>query len=160
MYVENRLAEGASPATIQRELACLRRTFRLGAQAGKVLRVPHFPSIRVENARKGFFEEKDFRRVLKHLPDPLRVLAVGGYWTGWRKSDLLRLERRRHVNLADGTFRLFRGETKNKDGRLVYLPPEALAVLRAWDARTSALEREKGAIIRHLFHRDGQPIRS
>jgi integrase len=43
---------------------------------------------------------------------------------------------------------------------LVYLPPEALAVLRAWDARTSALEREKGAIIRHLFHRDGQPIRS
>jgi integrase len=160
IYVENRLAEGAAPATIQRELACLRRAFRLGAQAGKVIRIPHFPSIRVDNARKGFFEESDFRRVLDHLPEPLRVLAVVGFWTGWRKGDLLRLERRRHVDLEAGTLRLFPGETKNKDGRLVYLPPEALAVLKAWDARTSALEREKGAIIRHLFHRDGRAIRS
>lgn len=160
MYLENRLAEKAAPATVQRELACLRRAFRLGAQAGKVLRVPHFPSIHVENARKGFFEEKDFKRVVEHLPEPLRVLAVVGYWTGWRKGDLLRLERRRHVDLEAGTLRLFPGETKNKDGRLVYVPPAALSVLKAWDARTSALEREKGAIIRHVFHRDGRPIRS
>jgi integrase len=145
---------------VQRELAALRRAFRLGAQAGKVVKVPHFPSIRVENARKGFFEEADFRRVLDHLPEPLRVLAVVGYWTGWRKGDLLRLERRRHVDLDARTLRLFPGETKNKDGRLVYLPPEALGVLRAWEARTAALEREKSVIIRHLFHRDGKPIRN
>jgi integrase len=159
-YVEERLAEGAARATVQRELAALRRAFRLGEQAEKVVRVPHFPSIRVENARQGFFEEADFRRVVSHLPEPLRVLAVVGFWTGWRKGDLLRLERRRHVDLDARTLQLFPGETKNKDGRRVHLPPEALGVLRAWEARTAALEREKSVIIRHLFHRDGKPIRN
>jgi len=131
--------------------------FRLGYQAGGVLRVPYFPTIRVDNTRKGFFERDEFERVCHALPEYLRPLAIVGYWTGWRKSELLGLEWRQ-VDLDDGTVRLDPGTTKNKDGRLVYLPPEALDVLRAWAERTVRLSRDTEQIIAHVFHRDGARI--
>ncbi len=157
-YIDTRLTEGAARATVQRELAVLRRMFRLGAQADKVLRVPHFPTIAVHNARRGFFERDQFEKVLAELPDYLQPLATVAYWTGWRKGELLRLERRQ-VDLDAGTLRLDPGTTKNKEGRVVYLPPEALAALKAWDGKTVALEREHGIIVRHVFHNDGRAIR-
>jgi integrase len=159
LYVENRLAEGASRGTVQLELAALRRMFRLGAQADKILRVPHFPTIRLDNARKGFFEREQFEKVRAELPDYLQPLVTVAYWTGWRKSELLNLERRQ-TDLKAGTLRLDIGTTKNKQGRTVYLPPEALAALKAWDEKTAALERERGLIVRHVFHNEGQAIRN
>jgi hypothetical protein len=78
-YVEGRLAERAKSATVQRELACIRRALRLGFQAGKVFRVPPFPSITVNNAREVYFERDEFERLLAELPDdfirPLVTLA-------------------------------------------------------------------------------------
>jgi integrase len=38
----------------------------------------------------------------------------------------------------------------------MYLPPPALAALRAWDEKTRELERERGIIIRRVFHRHGR----
>jgi hypothetical protein len=43
--------------------------------------------------------------------------------------------------------------------RVVYLPPEALEALKAWDGKTMALERERGIIVRHVFDNDGRAIR-
>jgi integrase len=157
LYVEERLAEKAARATVQRELAALRRMFRLGTQADKVVRVPHFPTIRCDNARSGFFERDQFEKVRSELPEYLRPLATVAYWTGWRKGELLRLERRQ-IDLVAGTLRLDPGTTKNREGRLAYLPEEALAVLREWEEKTTAFERERGIIVRHVFHNDGQPI--
>ncbi len=95
-YIDTRLSEGAARATVQRELAVLRRMFRLGAQADKGLRVPQFPTLAVHNAWRGFFERDQFEKVLAELPDYLQPLATVAYWTGWRKGELLRLERRRN----------------------------------------------------------------
>jgi integrase len=160
-YVENRYAEGAKPATVKLEIACLRRMFRLGMEATprKVTFVPKFPNIAPNNVRKGFFEHDAFERVLAELREPaLRTLAIVGYWLGWRKGELLGLERRQ-VDLDAGTVRLDPGTTKNKEGRVVYLPPEALAALKALDEHTRALERERNVIVRNVFHRDGETIR-
>ncbi len=157
--MERCYAEGAKPATVKLEIACLRRMFRLGSRASKVMRVPHFPTIAVNNARKGFFEHDAFEKVLAELREPcLRAIAIVGYPLGWRKGELLGLERRQ-VDLDAGTVRLDPGTTKNKEGRIVYLPPEALAALKAWDEQTRALERERNIIVRHVFHSDGDPIR-
>ncbi len=157
-YVEQRLAEKAKPATLQRELACLRRAFRVGFKAGKLFRVPPFPSISVNNAREVFFERAEFDSLLAELPDNfLRPLVTVAYWVGFRRSELLRLEWRQ-VDLEAGTIRLGIGTTKNKDGRLVYLPVEALDVIKRWRDRTSAVERQKNAIISRVFHRDGKPV--
>ena len=117
-YIETRLEEGAERATVQRELAALRRMFRLGLQGGKALRVPYFPTIQVDNVRTGFFERAEFERVRAELPDYLQPLATVAYWTGWRRTELLTLEWRQ-VDLDTGTVRLDPGTTKNKQGRLV-----------------------------------------
>src|SRR5207302_3968137 len=54
-YVVDRLAAGAARATVQNELAALRRAFRLAKRAGKVATVPEFPQLQIDNARQGFF---------------------------------------------------------------------------------------------------------
>ena len=131
---------------------------RLGFQAGKVVRLPHFPTIRYDNVRTGFFERAEFEAVRNALPQHLRPLATVGYWMGWRRNELMKLEWRQ-VNLETGEVRLDAGTTKNRKGRVAYLPPEALAVLRAWRSVTTALERREGRIVPIVFHRDGEPIR-
>jgi len=156
-YIENRLAEGVERATVQRELAALRRMFRLGMQANKVLRVPYFPTIQVDNVRTGFFERADFERVRAELPDYLQPMVTLAYWTGWRRDELLNLEWRQ-VDLNAGTVCLDPGTTKNGQGRLIYLPPEALDTLRAWREATAGVERERSCIIVRVFHHDGAPI--
>jgi hypothetical protein len=70
------------PATIRNELAALKRMFSLAVRAGKLPVRPAFPVIRVENARTGFFEEEQFRRVLDHLPKALRPAAIFAFFTG------------------------------------------------------------------------------
>jgi len=156
-YIESRLTAGAARATVQREIACLRRMFRLGIQAGKVMRLPHFPAIQIDNVRKGFFERAEFERLRAELPLYLQPVVTVAYWTGWRRGELLGLEWRQ-VDLEAGTVRLDPGTTKNKQGRLVYLPPEALDVLRKWRAATTSIEREQSRIITRVFHRAGKPI--
>jgi integrase len=157
-YVAERIAAKAAPATVQRELACLRRMFRLGFQAEKVARVPHFPSIRVDNVRKGFFERAEFDALLAELPEHLRPPAILGYWLGWRRGEVLALEWRQ-IDLEAGEIRLDPGTTKNKDGRVAYLPQEALDGLRQWRSKTSEIERREGRIIDAVCHRGGKPIR-
>jgi hypothetical protein len=97
-YVEQRLSEKARPATVQRELACLRRAFRLGFQAGKVFRVPPFPSLTVCNAREVFFERDEFERLRSELPDDfIRPLITLAYWIGFRRGNFSSLNGDRSI---------------------------------------------------------------
>ncbi len=50
--------------------------------------------------------------------------------------------------------------TKNKSGRVVILPQDALDALKAWRERTREQERASGRIIIPLFHRQGTPIKN
>jgi hypothetical protein len=61
-YVVFRQEQKAANATINRELAALKRAFRLAGK--KVGQPPRFRMLRGNNARKGFFELEQFRRAL------------------------------------------------------------------------------------------------
>ncbi len=122
-YVQSRLAEDArtdvrrrtktQPATVQRELAMLRRAFQLGLEGRKVQRIPVFPTIEVNNTRTGFFERDEFDRVRAELPDNFsRPFVTLAYMLGFRRGELLNLEWRQ-VDLDKGTVRLDPGTTKN-----------------------------------------------
>lgn len=156
-YVERRLEAGAARATVRNELAALRRAFTLGHEACRVVRVPAFPALQVDNTRRGFIEGEAFDRLLAELPPEQRVLATLAHWVGWRRGELLGLEWRQ-VDLATGEVRLDPGSTKNKDGRVAFLPPVALETLRAWRQVTAELERSRGVIVRHVVHRNGAPV--
>ena len=154
-YIQTRLDEGRANATINRELAALKRMFSLAARCTppKVAQVPHILMLKEDNTRKGFFEYEEFISLRNTLPDYLKGLVTFAYKTGWRLSEITSLTWSQ-VDLKHGIVRLEVGETKNKEGRTVYLDEEMREVLQNhWDARKS-----RNDITPWVFpNKDGKP---
>jgi integrase len=131
-YVDTRQQEGAKNATINRELAGLKRMFRLGllATPAKVLRMPAFPHLRENNVRKGFLEDAQLHALLQDAELWFRALVECGRTYGWRVSELLNM-RVEQVDIAQRVIRLEPGTTKNNDGREVFMTDSVHALLTA-----------------------------
>lgn len=120
-YVDQRQQQRASNATINRELAALKRMFRLGHQATppKVYYIPHFPKLEEDNVRQGFLEDEQYAKLLSYCPQLwFQAIVEIGKTYGWRIGELLKLKVDQ-VNLVLRTIRLHPGRTKNKKGREV-----------------------------------------
>ena len=106
-FVEKRLKEGRANATINRELAAMKRAFNLAAQCTppKVATVPYIRMLKENNARKGFFERDEFLKLRMALPTYLRAIVTFGYRYGWRKAEIMHLTWDR-VDLNLGIVRL------------------------------------------------------
>jgi len=140
-YIENRLGTGAANATINRELAALKRMLNLAARQTppKVDRVPYIPMLKEDNIRKGFFEHGDFIALRDALPDYLKGFVTFAYKTGWRVSEISNLTWNQ-VDLDQGIVRLEPGEAKNTEGRTIYLDEELREIFGAQrDARDNLL---------------------
>jgi integrase len=136
-YIEYRLDEGTANATINRELSALKRMLNLGARQTppKVDRVPYIPMLKENNVRKGFFEHAEFVALRAELPDYLKGFVTFAYKTGWRLSEITDLTWNQ-VDLDNGIVRLETGETKNDEGRTVYLDDELQEIFnRQWENR-------------------------
>lgn len=156
-YVVRRQTQGAANATINRELAALKRMLRLAAQGEKINRVVHIAMLEENNVRQGFFEPAQLVAVLRELPEEIRPLVRFAAITGWRKEETLTLTWAQ-VDFRAGEVRLEPGTTKNKEGRTFPFTPELRALLEGQRALTDRLQRELGAVIRNVFHRGGAPI--
>jgi len=158
-YAAKRQQEGAALATTRNELATLRRGFNLAVRAGRLPQRPAFPAIEARNRRKGFFERSEFDAVLARLPADVAAVAEFLYWTGWRKGEALALEWRM-VDLKAGIIRI--EDSKNGEPRTLPFRalPDLAALIERQRERTSAVEQARGIIVRHVFHRDGEPVRS
>lgn len=151
-YVADRLAAGIAPATVKLELTYLHRAFTLAERAGKAI-CPPFPVISIQNARKGFFERRDFEAVRSHLPENYRAAVTFAYLTGWRTpSEVLPL-RWKQVDFQAGTVRLEPGTTKNDEGRTLPFAvlPELAYVLRSQWEKALALEMQTGQAVPWVF---------
>ena len=125
-YVDARQKEGAENATINRELAALRRMFNLARRATppKVATMPYFAMLHENNVRTGFLTDEQYTKLANECATAglwLRAAFEVGYTWGWRKGEVLAL-RVRQVNLAEGRICLPSGSTKNKDGRMAKMP--------------------------------------
>jgi integrase len=163
-YAADRLKE-AAPATVKYELALLRRPMTLAVRQGRLAARPGFPEIGVQNARVGFFELAEFEAVVKQLPDPLKRIALVGYYSGWRKSEILGLTWAR-IDFDNGTMRLeptstkAGTSTKNNEGRTFPFGevPALAEALRA-QRYTEEVQRRHGVVIPWVWHReDGSRI--
>lgn len=136
-YIAMRQKNKAANATINRELSALKRMFSLGAKSTppKVSSIPFISMLKEHNTRKGFFEHSEFLALREKLPDYLKGFATFGYKTGWRHSEIATLTWR-HVDRERGTVMLDPGETKNQEGRTVYLDEELKLILNQnWNQR-------------------------
>ena len=158
-YKAERRAEGAAVATVNRELAVLRRSFRYGKQCTPPLvhNVPHFGLAKENNARQGFIEDHQFDRMAEEAVKEglwLRAFIEAAYTYGWRRGELVGKNglRVRQVDLHGAALRLDPGTTKNGEGREVPITnPALLEMLRA-------LGDGKGPND-HVFTReDGSPV--
>lgn len=158
-YVAHRLGQKASAASVNHELATIRRAFRLAVRGGELVSMPHVPMLTLNNARQGFFERHEFDAVLAHLPAYLHAPLTFAFCTGWRfKSEVLPLTVDR-VDLQAGVVRLDPGTTKNNEGRSFYVTAELRKVLQAQLESIEVL-KENDTICPHVFHRpDGSRIK-
>jgi integrase len=148
-------------ATVNYELAMLRRAFRLASRAGRVTFRPEFEMLHVENVRKGFFEADQYRAVVERLPDYLKPVVMAAYITGWRTKSELLTRQWRHVDLGAAWLRLDPGEGKTAEPRMFPLTPELRALLEEQRERVRELERETGQIIPWVFvHSDASPVKN
>jgi integrase len=153
-YIVSRRQAQAQNATINRELAILRRAFRLTDMTG-----PAFRSLQEDNIRQGFFEREQVDAVGAHLPADVRPVIRFAFVTGWRvTSEVLPLEWR-NVDLTAGEVRLDPGTTKNRKGRTFPITDDLRALLEGQRAVADGL-KQRGVICRFVFHRNGKPIKS
>jgi integrase len=152
-YTKKRIEEGLSYASINRELSALKRIFHLAAQntPPKVNFIPFIPMLKESNIRTGFFEHEQYLAIKNALPDYMRPIITFGYHTGWRKSEVLKLEWPR-VDLRERIVRLNPGETKNEEGRNLYLEDELLIELQE-------LFKNRRLDCPYVFQKDGKPIK-
>jgi integrase len=116
-YINYRKAQGRANATINADLAVLRKTLRVAQELGKLATVPKIRMLRPAPPRAGFFEEAQFERVASALPPDLSLVARIGYTLGWRLSSEVLTLTRRQVDLVEGTLRLEPGIAKNREAR-------------------------------------------
>jgi integrase len=152
-YIDVRCRDAAN-ATINRELALVRRAYNLGTLEDPPLvhRVPRIPKLKEDNVREGFLEAEKYRRIFHALPDPVKPVFVLAYPLGMRTGELLALKRD-WVSLDEDLIYVQGRATKNKKPKLAPIYGE----MRAWLEMVLSKSVPKHG---YLFTReDGRPIR-
>jgi len=160
-YILERQEQGAANATINREMANLKRAFNLAIEKGKIDQRPFISMLEEDNVRTGFFTAGEFLALRDALPDYLRPIVTFAYYTGWRKQEILTLGWNQ-VDLQGKTVRLAPGQTKNKKGRVIALDGELLEVIQAQSEkrRVVALPGQSHTLLcPYVFHNNGNPIK-
>ena len=147
------MKEGLSNASINRELAVLKRMFSLGAESTppKVNLIPYIPMLKESNVRKGFFELEEYVALKDALPYYPKPVVTFAYHTGWRAGEILNLTWDK-VDLKQGIVSLNPGETKNKKPRTAYLNEELTREMKSLSSN-----RQLGCSF--VFHQNGDRIK-
>ena len=150
-YAKARLAEGAARQTVNNELSALRRGLMLAVEKQWLATMPFKIELpKVQNARRGFFEDGDFAAVLLELPTIFQAVIRFLRFTGWRATEPLTLTWE-EIDWEGETIRLAQADSKNGESRVFPfgLAPDLKALLEErWEERSGPF----------VFHRDGQPI--
>jgi integrase len=129
-YITMRSAEGASAHTVTKEFNILKHLFTVAVQQELIPANPAHgvKTPRVPAGRLRYLQPTELRSLLEACPPWLRPIAALLAFTGMRRGELLGL-RWLDVDLRSGTIML--PQTKNGEGRVVWLSEMARAVLEA-----------------------------
>jgi integrase len=157
LAAETKRETPVAPATLNRELAALKRAFRLAVEQKRLTVAPTIKLLAEHNARQGFLEPKTFEAVVAKLPGDLRDFARFAYLTGWRKGELTTLAWS-DVDRATARIRLRHEHSKNHETRVLVLADELAAIIeRRWQARRFGKDR-RARLAELVFHRHGRAV--
>ena len=152
-YMTAMQREGRKAPTINREIAVLRSTFRLGYHHDLVARVPGIKLLPDHAVRNEFFTRAEIDALLPCLREYLRDVVLFAYLTGWRKGEIIGLQWR-NVNRSGAVIRLEPEQNKSRAVRVLALQGELAALIeRRWHAR-----KVGRTLARHVFHRAGDQL--
>jgi integrase len=156
-YVADRRRAGAADATINRELAIVRRGFTLALENDPPLvhRAPHIPKLDEDNVREGFVEDSQYRTLRDRLPAHLRCLLVVGYHVGCRRGELRKIEWPQ-VDFEANEIKLAKRQTKGKAPRTLPIYGD----MREWLLMQKAERDQDWSECPLVFHYLGRPIGS
>ncbi|MEM4721767.1 MAG: tyrosine-type recombinase/integrase [Candidatus Methanomethylicaceae archaeon] len=125
-----RLSEGVKPATVNRELAVMKKAFNLALKEWEWVR--ENPVVRVsmekeDNKRDRWLTYEEEEKVLSACPSWLRELVVFSLNTGFRLSEVLNLTWE-GVDLFRRTITVFK--TKNKENRTIPMSATVFEMLK------------------------------
>jgi integrase len=161
-YVAAREEAKARPATINRELAALRRAFRLAVQKQLLPTMPAVTLLPEDNAREGFIDPPEFAALLAELTalgaSDIADAAEFAYLTCLRRGNVLGARWTWFTLEVDATGAVGRGSvrlpgtvTKNKKPLSLALTGPLLALIaRRWTQRLPDCP--------FVFHRQGRPL--
>ncbi len=143
-YQMERLNEGASPATINREVALLKHMLNMAVKWGYLERNPlegKIGMLKENTERWTYLMPEEAERIKQHLSETYHDLFDFLLYTGLRLGDALRLQWQ-DINL-EGRFILVRG-TKTKGGKTFGIPlnQKALEVLRSRLQKADRINKE------------------
>ena len=146
-YKDERRKDGAAPATINLELALLRRAFNLGIHQEIVKHKPCITLFKLHNARQGFFEPSDYQKVLAALPYHMKNILRFGYLSGWRKGEIFGLRWDKNYDEIGRVIRIY--DSKSGEGRTLPIEGEIAEIIeqqKQWRIPGCAL----------IFHHNGR----
>jgi integrase len=126
-----------TPATVNRELACLKHMFNVARQGliglkGGLPAANPMASVRLErerNERDRVLTADEFQRAYEAAPAWLQPMLLIAYHTGMRQGEIRSL-RWDQVDLKTGTIRLKSTDTKTDEGRCIPLNQALTSVLK------------------------------
>ena len=136
-YVTNRCGE-VSPGTVAREMNILKRFFSLCVEWELIVLNPAagIKAPRVPAGRVRYLQPGELRALLTACPEWLRPIVGLAVATGMRRGEILGL---RHLDIDRSGERILLPQTKNGEGRIVYLNKLALKVTDGQPAAASML---------------------
>jgi integrase len=130
-YVKQRRAAKAEHATINRELAVLRRMFRLAFnhEPQLVTSVPKIIRLKENKPREGFCEDDQYEALIRATDELwLKGILATGYTFAFRRGELLSM-RVKQIDLTRQTIKLAPGTTKNNEARTIVMTDEVFDLI-------------------------------
>jgi len=137
-YRQKRLTEKSCrkhltrPATVNREIACLRHMLNLAEQESIIDKVPFkgLKQLKEDNIRDRVLKHEEFEKLLSCCPAHTAAIVKMGYYTAMRKSEILKLKWDR-IDLRNGFIRLKGEDTKTGERRTIPIHPEIMDLLKS-----------------------------
>jgi len=148
---KSRGINGFSPATVNRELACMKHLYTIAIKWGKVTRNPvkDVKLFKESNSRLRYLEFEETERLIGNCEGYLRALVIIAVNTGMRRGEIFNLQWE-HIDLKRKIVYLI--ETKNGEKREIPMNDRVARTL---------FEIPQNADISYVFHnRHGKPFTS